>query len=101
MFFLTVYGANLTAFFLTKEPLRQSVPFSTFHEMTQQTKVKFGCFKNGAAIHFFKVSPSTVDNRVYQAIMADPTVLVQSTAEGIQRVKDGGYAYIAESLTLG
>ena len=101
MFFLTVYGANLTAFFLTKEPLTQSVPFSTFHELTQQTKVKYGSIKSGASFQYFKASPSSVDNRIYQAMMADPTVQVQSNSEGIQRVKDGGYAFIGESLFLG
>ena len=42
MFFVIVYAANLTAFFLTKEPLQLSVPFDTFDEMARQSRVKFG-----------------------------------------------------------
>ena len=51
MFFVIVYAANLTAFFLTKEPLQLSVPFDTFDEMARQSRVKFGFLE--VSVHFY------------------------------------------------
>ena len=103
MFFLIVYAANLTAFFLTKEPFQQSVPFATFDEMSRQSKVKFGFLQAGATMGYFKGSKQAVDSRIYQAVMADTSLLVKSNWEGIKRVKDGNgaYAFIGENLGLG
>ena len=52
---------------------------------------------------YFKWSKQAVDSRIYQAVMADTSVLVKSNWEGIKRVKDGNgaYAFIAENLHLG
>ena len=103
MFFLTIYGANLTAFFLTKEPLRQSVPFATFDELSRQTDVKYGYFRFGATSYYFKNSENEVDKRIFQAFSSDPSLGVSSSAEAFERVRssNGKWAYIAESLLLG
>ena len=103
MFFFIVYAANWTTFFLTKEPLQQSVPFATFDEMSGQSKVKLGFVQAGATMGYFKGSKQAVDSRIYHAVMADTSVLVKSNWEGIKRVKDGNgaYAFIGENLGLG
>ena len=103
MFFLTIYGANLTAFFLTKEPLRQSVPFATFDELSRQTDVKYGYLRFGGNSYYFKNSKDEVDRRIYEAVTSDPSLSVSSSAEAYERVRssNGKWAYIAESLFLG
>ena len=54
-------------------------------------------------MRYFRTSKHAVDSRIYQAMMADTSVLVKHYAEGIQRVKNGNgaYALIGESLGLG
>ena len=103
MFFLTIYGANLTAFFLTKEPLRQSVPFATFDELSRQTDVKYGYFPFGATSYYFKNSENAVDKKIFQTFSSDPSLGVSSSAEAFERVRSSNekWAYIAESLLLG
>ena len=101
MFFLTIYGANLTAFFLTREPVYQSVPIASFDDLASQTDIKYGFLAGGAVYVYFKFSKNAVDQRIFQAVTKDPSLLVNSNAEGVERVRNENYAFISESTHLG
>ena len=59
--------------------------------------------QNGATYNYFKTSKQAADARIFQTVVADPSSLVRSNAEGLHRVKNGNgaYAFIGESLGLG
>lgn len=42
---------------------------------------------------------SNLSNRMWNFMRSNPDVFVKSTAEGIKKVKQGGYAYLLESIT--
>ncbi|KAL3848028.1 hypothetical protein ACJMK2_018911 [Sinanodonta woodiana] len=98
MFFLMVYGANLTAFFLTKEPLFQSLPFATFDELARQTDVQYGFLKYGATRAYFEKSKLPIDQNIWNNIKKNIDNLPNSYSEAIGRVRnsDGKYAFIIE-----
>lgn len=55
------YTANLAAF-LTAEKV--PFPFENAEQLANQTKIKYGCVKNGATYKFFAVSTSLdIDGR--------------------------------------
>ena len=104
LFFLTMYGANLTAFFLRKEPLHHTVPFATFDELSKQTDVKYGIRDIIYVRNYYNYSSNThVDRRIYKEIMKDPGLMVNSFQEGFDRVRQGNgkYAFIADSPYIG
>ncbi|KAK3604117.1 hypothetical protein CHS0354_025820 [Potamilus streckersoni] len=96
LFFLMVYGANLTAFFLTKEPLFQSLPFATFDELAKQTDVQYGFLRNGATRAYFENSNLATDKNIYNNVKNNIDKLPTIYAEAIGRVRNGDekYAFI-------
>ena len=87
LFFLTMYGSNLTAFFLRKEPLHHTVPFATFDEMSKQTHVKYGVREFNYIWMYYNYSNTYVDRAIYKEIMNDPGLIVNSFEEGFERVR--------------
>lgn len=51
------YTANLAAF-LTVEKV--PFPFENVEQLSQQTKIKYGCLKNGSTHKFFSVSDNFI-----------------------------------------
>ncbi|VDK32003.1 unnamed protein product [Gongylonema pulchrum] len=78
---LSSYTAQLAAF-LTVE--RMTTPVESTADLAAQQKIKYGTLKNG-----WSVMESTT-----------PSVFVNSSREGIARVKTGSYAYLMESSML-
>lgn len=93
---ISSYTANLAAF-LTVE--RMVTPINSADDLSLQTEIEYGALSGGSTVSFFKNSKISVYARMWEFMSSRPYVLTNTTAEGIQRVREskGKYAYLIES----
>ncbi|ELU11963.1 hypothetical protein CAPTEDRAFT_183778 [Capitella teleta] len=92
---ISSYTANLAAF-LTVE--RMTSPIENADDLSKQTEIKYGSVYGGSTMTFFKSSKIQTYQRMWNYMAsAKPSVFVNSTKEGIERVMKGNYAYLLES----
>ncbi|XP_029168161.1 glutamate receptor ionotropic, kainate 2-like [Nylanderia fulva] len=97
---ISSYTANLAAF-LTVD--KMDTPIKGVEDLAKQTKIKYGAVAGGATVAFFRDSNYSTYKRMYVAMSeARPSVFVNGTREGVDRVLKGKrqYAYLIESTTL-
>ncbi|KAL5012642.1 hypothetical protein ScPMuIL_011193 [Solemya velum] len=94
---ISSYTANLAAF-LTIE--RLLMPIDEAEDLVKQSEIKYGTVASGSTRSFFENSREPVYAEIYEVMSSTkPSVFVQSTAEGINRVRKskGKYAFFLES----
>ncbi|PAV89574.1 hypothetical protein WR25_01791 [Diploscapter pachys] len=95
---ISSYTAQLAAF-LTVE--RMSTPIESTADLANQQKIKYGTLKSGSTMDFFRDSRIPIYERMWSVMeSSSPPVFVNSSKEGIARVKSGNYAYMMESSML-
>ncbi|CAD5211404.1 unnamed protein product [Bursaphelenchus okinawaensis] len=95
---ISSYTAQLAAF-LTVE--RMSTSIENAMDLASQQRIKFGTLKNGSTMDFFRESKIPIYERMWSVMQStSPTVFVNSSKEGIARVKAGSYAYMMESIMI-
>ncbi|WKX93524.1 hypothetical protein Q1695_011082 [Nippostrongylus brasiliensis] len=95
---ISSYTAQLAAF-LTVE--RMTTPIESTADLASQQKIRYGTLKSGSTMDFFRESRIPIYERMWSIMeSASPTVFVNSSKEGIARVKAGNYAYMMESSML-
>ena len=95
---ISSYTAQLAAF-LTVE--RMSTPVESSADLAAQQRIKFGTLSNGSTMEFFRESKIPIYERMWSIMQSSsPTVFVNSSREGIARVRAGNYAYLMESTML-
>ena len=92
------YTANLAAF-LTVE--RMVNPIESAEDLAKQTKIHYGSVGSGSTQAFFKNSNFSTYSRMWSFMESTrPSVFVESTAKGVERVKKGDYAFLMESTSI-
>ncbi len=92
---ISSYTANLAAF-LTVEKVDLTI--TNAEELANQTKTKYGIFKGGSTMNFFRESRIDTYKRMWQQMQANPEIaFVKSNKEGIENVLTKDYAYLMES----
>nr|CDJ91574.1 Glutamate receptor and Ionotropic glutamate receptor domain containing protein [Haemonchus contortus] len=92
---ISSYTAQLAAF-LTVE--RMTTPIESTADLASQQKIRYGTLKSGSTMDFFRESRIPIYERMWSIMeSSSPTVFVNSSKEGIARVKAGNYAYMMES----
>ncbi|XP_054165470.1 glutamate receptor 1-like [Oppia nitens] len=93
---LSSYTANLAAF-LTVE--RMVTPINSADDLAKQTEVEYGVLKHGSTMDFFRRSKIAVHQRMWEFMSSKQNVFVNSSKEGIRRVREskGKYAFLIES----
>ncbi|KRX17430.1 Glutamate receptor ionotropic, kainate 2 [Trichinella nelsoni] len=95
---ISSYTANLAAF-LTVERMEYTI--NSAEDLVKQTKIRYGTLNRGSTMQFFKDSKIPVYEKMWMAMKSsEPSVFVNSSREGISRVKQGNYAYLMESSML-
>ncbi|CEF59755.1 Ionotropic glutamate receptor domain and Extracellular solute-binding protein, family 3 domain and Glutamate receptor, L-glutamate/glycine-binding domain-containing protein [Strongyloides ratti] len=95
---ISTYTAQLAAF-LTVE--RMTTPIESAGDLASQQKIKFGTLRNGSTMDFFRESKIPIYERMWSVMQSNsPYSFVNSSKEGIARVKAGNYAYMMESSML-
>ncbi|XP_074643820.1 glutamate receptor 2-like [Tubulanus polymorphus] len=99
-FVLGAYVAKLFPF-LTPERLMTPSTSLTAEDLSKQTFIKYGTIYRGSTWEFFRNSRVEVYSRMYRFMESSrPSVYVNSTKEGIERVKRGYYAFLTEAHTI-
>ncbi|XP_075250572.1 glutamate receptor ionotropic, kainate 2-like isoform X2 [Convolutriloba macropyga] len=105
------YTANLAAFLTVT---RMKSPIENEEDLARQTKIKYGAVEHGSTYQFFKVkrtlqprslcrkdSDIATYSRMWQFMMnEEPSVFVDTSADGIQRVMQDDYAFLMESVMI-
>lgn len=89
------YTANLAAF-LTVTKIE--TPIKSVADLAAQTKIKYGTIKNTYAHSMFRSSNMEMIQKMWSfmsQIYAD--AMVDNTSVGVQKVKEGGYAFIFDT----
>ncbi|XP_028658498.1 glutamate receptor 2b isoform X3 [Erpetoichthys calabaricus] len=94
---ISSYTANLAAF-LTVE--RMVSPIESAEDLAKQTEIAYGTLDSGSTKEFFRRSKIALFDKMWTYMkIAEPSVFVKTTAEGVHRVRKskGKYAYLLES----
>ncbi|GMT10965.1 hypothetical protein PFISCL1PPCAC_2262, partial [Pristionchus fissidentatus] len=94
---ISSYTANLAAFLTTR---RMASPIENADDLSKQSKIKFGTLGRGSTMTFFNESRVDTYERMWKMMNSAPGLFVESSAEGIARVRSGDYAYLMESSML-
>ncbi|XP_035228467.1 glutamate receptor ionotropic, kainate 2-like isoform X1 [Stegodyphus dumicola] len=95
---ISSYTANLAAF-LTVEKLVS--PIENVEDLANQEKIKYGCLANGSTSGFFKNSNMSTYKKMHKFMMKHASeVFVSDNTEGINKVKQGDYAYLMEATSI-
>lgn len=94
---ISSYTANLAAF-LTVERMVSDV--NSAEDLAKQTAIKYGTFGGGSTSKFFQESRIDTFKRMWNFMSTQEDVFVTNDKDGIEKVKKGGYAYLAESTAV-
>ncbi|XP_045125479.1 glutamate receptor ionotropic, kainate 2-like isoform X1 [Portunus trituberculatus] len=97
---ISSYTANLAAF-LTVE--RMDAPIESAEDLAKQTKIKYGCKKDGSTYKFFMDSNIPTYMKMWTTMSnARPSVFTTSNDEGVERAakSKGMYAFLMESSSI-
>ncbi|XP_062503991.1 glutamate receptor 3-like [Corticium candelabrum] len=83
---VSTYTANLAAFLTVKNSPNS---IESIDELSRQTMVKYGVAKHTAVSEFFKLSTITTYHRMNNYMRATDGVVMNTTQDGINRVKNG------------
>ncbi|XP_064648822.1 uncharacterized protein LOC135501033 [Lineus longissimus] len=70
---------------------------TSFDDLMEQHKIKFGAMKGGSTQEFFKTSRVQIYHRAGKWMQSYPLTMVSSLTEGLERVRKEKYALLTES----
>ncbi|XP_037086487.1 glutamate receptor ionotropic, kainate 2-like isoform X2 [Pollicipes pollicipes] len=95
---ISSYTANLAAFLTAG---RMETPIKSAEDLSKQTAIKYGAKNTGSTKYFFRDSSKEHYRRMYNFMeTARPSVYVDSSDAGVERVKKGKYAFLMESAGI-
>ncbi|XP_037083604.1 glutamate receptor ionotropic, kainate 2-like isoform X3 [Pollicipes pollicipes] len=95
---ISSYTANLAAF-LTVE--RMITPIESAEDLADQSDISYGTLEGGSTLTFFRDSKIDTYKKMWRFMEnKKPSVFTKTIEEGISRVLQGNYAYLAESTTI-
>ncbi|CAF4801980.1 unnamed protein product [Pieris macdunnoughi] len=80
----------------------ENEPINRVEDLAKQNKILYGAIRGGSTLDFFKSSKDKMFRRMYDNMMANPVVLLESNDEGERRVlhAKNKYAFFMESCTI-
>ncbi|XP_024125077.1 probable glutamate receptor [Oryzias melastigma] len=93
---LACYFSNLIS---SKTSESSHLTVNGFEDLANQNSIEYGCLGKSSTLAFFKNSNNPVYRRIYEH-MERSNSFVSSMEEGIQRAKEGHFAFIGESVSL-
>lgn len=90
------YTANLASFLIVQ---RFQTPVQSVEDLARQTKIEYGIPGNGQTQTYFQTSSIPTYVTMWEFMKSSGTILNNST-EGINRVREGNFAFIFDSVVL-
>src|SRR5699024_2311407 len=75
-------------------------PINSADDLSQQTKIEYGCLGSGSTRAFFKDTNIPKFKRMWEFMKERPHVFMNKNDDGKKRVERGGYAYLMESASI-
>lgn len=94
---ISSYTANLAASLTLS---RMAPAISSAEDLAKQTAILYGCRRGGSTHEFFANSNNSMYQRMYNTMESNPEVYIDKINDAIERVRKGGYAYLAESSSI-
>ncbi|KAJ6219803.1 hypothetical protein RDWZM_005615 [Blomia tropicalis] len=94
---ISSYTANLAASLTLS---RMAPAISNVEDLAKQTAIQYGCRPGGSTHDFFRNSNHTTYQRMFNTMESNQEVYIKKLEDAIERVRKGGYAYLAESSTI-
>lgn len=95
---ISSYTANLAAF-LTVE--RMITPIASVEDLAEQSEISYGALEGGSTMSFFRDSKMDTYRKIWRFMEGKKhTVFTKTYEDGIRRVIQGNYAFLAESTTI-
>lgn len=97
--FVASYTANMVAFVASNQ--MDIAAWDSVSDLVSQTKIDYGTVSDSSVEFIFKSSGVKVATSIYNYLQSDPDrFMVSSTDEGLERVRNGSYAFFWDSLVL-
>ncbi|XP_062400943.1 glutamate receptor U1 [Sardina pilchardus] len=93
---LSCYFSNLSS---SQPPDAAHLRIKGFEDLANQEVIEYGTLSGSSTLAFFKNSNNPAYRRIYEH-MERRKSLVSSMDEGVQRAKEGNFAFIGESVSL-
>ncbi|XP_078104896.1 glutamate receptor U1 [Sander vitreus] len=93
---LACYFSNLSS---SKTSESTHLTVKGFEDLANQDTIEYGCLAGSSTLAFFKNSNNPVYRRIFEH-MERTKSFVSSMDEGVQRAKEGNFAFIGESVSL-
>lgn len=90
------YTANLASFLIVQ---RFQTPVQSVEDLARQTKIQYGIPRGGQTQTYFQTSSIPTYVTMWEFMKSSGTILKNST-EGINRVRQGNFAFIFDSAVL-
>ncbi|XP_068679093.1 glutamate receptor 4-like [Montipora foliosa] len=96
MILISTYTANLAAYFTAKNT-KSSI--NSLEDLANQNKINYGVLNGGSLSTFFKSSDVEIYQKMYNTMKRENT-FVNSTKDGVAKVREGGFAYLTDEPYL-
>lgn len=93
---ISTYTANLAAYFTAKNT-KSSI--NSLEDLAKQKEIKYGVLNGGSQYAFFKQSQVGTYQTMFHTMQTGNT-FVNSTKEGVEKVRQGGFAYLTDGPYL-
>ncbi|XP_071751353.2 putative glutamate receptor [Centroberyx gerrardi] len=93
---LACYFSNLSS---SRSSKSTHLMMKGFEDLANQDVIEYGCLAGSSTLAFFKNSNNPAYRRIYEH-MERTKSFVSSMDEGVQRAKEGNFAFIGESVSL-
>lgn len=90
------YTANLAAFLTIENPS----PLIESVEDLYGGKVEYGAKLGGSTLAFFRESENEDYRKMYEYMSQNPQLMTTSNEEGLEKAKEGKYAFLMESSSI-
>ncbi|XP_033742742.1 glutamate receptor 2-like isoform X2 [Pecten maximus] len=89
---ISSYTANLAAFLTVK---KINAPIKSVTDLASQTKIQYGTVRSSGIMHFFKQTTIEHFSKMWAQMseVREQDSMVDTTAEGFEKVKKGNYAF--------
>ncbi|XP_020632392.1 glutamate receptor 2-like isoform X2 [Orbicella faveolata] len=93
---ISTYTANLAAYFTAKNT-KSSI--NSLEDLAKQKEIKYGVLNGGSLYTFFSQSQVGTYQTMFHT-MSTGNTFVNSTKEGVEKVRQGGFAYLTDGPYL-
>lgn len=93
---VSMYSASLVGF-VSAQNNNGKLPFRTFRDLVEQREYQYGTFGGGSTYKFFTESKGKTEMKIGAYLRLNPNNVVANTQAGVERVRNGKYAFIMES----